>query len=169
MPRHDTHATRTTTDAPPRLVRVRRMAWLLDSSIPVGNFRIGLDPLIGLVPWIGDVFGAGMSTIILYDAARLGIPVHILLKMVGNILVEVVIGTVPLVGDLFDFAWRANVRNLRLIERHYTPVRQERPARRIARAVAVLGAVAIVGALALSFVVLRALWVLIRDFGVGAA
>lgn len=153
--------TRTSTDVHPRLARLRRLAWLLDASIPIGRYRIGLDPLLGLVPGFGDAIGAGMSIIILYDAARLGTPVHVLVRMVGNVLLELVVGAIPVLGDLFDFAWRANERNLRLVERHYDPSRDERPARRIATALAVAAALLFSGVVTLCVLVLHALWQLV--------
>ncbi len=161
--------TRSATEVHPRLTRLRRLAWLLDGSIPLGRYRIGLDPLLGLVPGFGDAIGAGMSIIILYDAARLGTPVHVLVRMVGNVLLELVIGAVPILGDLFDFVWRANERNLRLVERHYDPVRAERPARRIANTLAVVAALLFSGVVTLIVFLLHALWKLIWNAPVTGA
>lgn len=114
-------------DAERRLNRLRRVAWLLDRSIPIGKWRIGLDPIIGLVPGAGDWIGAVLSLYVLYEGARLGVPGHVVTRMAGNILVETIVGAVPVLGDLFDFAWQANIRNLTLIERHYRPELRERP------------------------------------------
>lgn len=147
----------------PRLARLRRLAWLLDRSIAIGPYRIGIDPLVGLIPGMGDALGAGMSIFILYDAARLGTPVHVLARMVGNVLLELVIGAVPIVGDLFDFAWQANQRNLALVERHFDPVRAERPAKRIATGIVVFAALLFSGVVTVCVLVLRALWVIVRD------
>lgn len=121
-----------------RLRRLRWLAWLLDGSIPVGPWRIGLDPLVGLIPGLGDWLGAAASGYIVYEAARLGIPGPILLRMVGNILVETLIGIVPLLGDAFDFAWKANLRNLALIDRHYRGGLSARPSGKIGATVGVL-------------------------------
>lgn len=102
-----------------RLERLRSLAWLLDDSIPLpGGFRIGLDAIIGLVPGLGDAIGALLSAYIINEARRLGAPRSVLMRMTGNVLVEAVIGAVPLAGDLFDAAFKANVRNLALLE-HY--------------------------------------------------
>jgi hypothetical protein len=106
--------------------RIRGLAWLLDRSIPIGRWRVGVDPIIGLVPGAGDWFGALLSLYILYQGARLGMPTHVLGRMAGNILVETIVGAVPVLGDLFDFAWKANMRNLRLVERHYQPHLKDR-------------------------------------------
>lgn len=96
---------------------LRRLARLLDSSIPLpGGYRIGLDGLIGLVPGVGDAVGASVSGYIILRAAQLGVPWPTLLRMTGNVLVDGLIGLIPILGDLFDFAWKANLRNMALLE-----------------------------------------------------
>lgn len=99
---------------------LRRLAGLLDSALPVPGtrWRIGLDGLIGLIPGIGDLAGAALSSYILMKAIRLGVPVGVVLRMLFNILLEMTLGAIPLIGDLFDFGFKANLRNIRLIERH---------------------------------------------------
>jgi hypothetical protein len=109
-----------------RLKRLRALSWLLDRSIPIGRWRIGLDPILGMIPAVGDWVGAVLSLYIVYQAARLGIPARHLARMGGNILLEALVGTVPLLGDLFDFAWQANSRNVTLIERHHRPAARPR-------------------------------------------
>lgn len=97
--------------------RLRRLAWLLDSSIRLpGGYRIGLDGILGLVPGVGDLLAALLSSYIVAEAARLRVPGSVLLRLVSNIGLELVIGLVPVVGDLFDFVFKANERNVRLIE-----------------------------------------------------
>jgi hypothetical protein len=96
--------------------RLRRLAWLLDSSIPLpGGFSIGIDALIGLVPGLGDVIGVVLSSYIVREAAQLGLPKSVLARMVFNVAIEGVIGIVPLFGDLFDAGWKANQRNVTLL------------------------------------------------------
>lgn len=97
--------------------RVERLAWFLDNSIPIPGLdtRIGLDPLLGLFPGIGDTLGALLSSYILAAAARLGAPKSVLLKMAFNIAVDAVLGAFPLLGDLFDMVWKANQRNVKLL------------------------------------------------------
>jgi hypothetical protein len=113
----------------PRLKRIRFMSQLLDNWLRLpGGFRIGLDPIIGLLPGIGDLLGTLLSLILVYDAARLGIPKRVLLQMLGNVLLEALVGDIPLLGDIFDAVWKANIRNLRLVERHYYPTMPERSA-----------------------------------------
>ena len=114
-----------------RLQRLDRLAWILDRSIPVGRFRIGLDPILGLLPGIGDGIGALLSLYLLYEGARLGAPGHVLVRMAGNILIEAILGAIPLLGDVFDFVWQANSRNLRLLHQHHAPGWRERPLRAV--------------------------------------
>jgi hypothetical protein len=101
-----------------RLDRLHGLAHLLDSAIrvPGTGFRFGLDPILGLIPGLGDAVAAAMSGVILLEAARLGVPRRVLLRMAANVIVEVVGGAVPLAGDLFDAAWKANQRNMRLLD-----------------------------------------------------
>jgi hypothetical protein len=100
-----------------RRVRLNRLAWLLDSSIrvPGTDFRIGLDALLGLLPGGGDVAGVLLSGYIVLEAARMGAPGKTLFLMVLNVAVEAFVGVLPLVGDLFDAAWKANQRNVSLL------------------------------------------------------
>lgn len=147
-------------DAAMRLIRLKRLAWFLDRSIPVGRWRIGVDPIIGLLPGAGDWIGALLSLYVFYEGARLGMPRPVLARMAGNILVETIVGAVPVLGDLFDFAWQANTRNMQLIERHYRPELRSRPLGRIwvgAVGFALLVLVVLFGLLYLAFRGLEAL------------
>ena len=123
------------------------MAWLLDNSIPIPgtNWRIGLDALIGLIPGLGDAAGAVFSSYILLEAGKLGASRSTLLRMGANVLIESVVGIVPLIGDLFDAGWKANQRNLRLLERSLeTPALARRRDRGfVAATVVVVGAIGI--------------------------
>jgi hypothetical protein len=97
--------------------RLQSLAWLLDSSIPIPGtrFTIGIDALIGLFPFIGDLIGVLLSSYILSEAARMGAPKAVLMRMAFNVGVEGVVGIVPVAGDVFDAAWKANQRNVRLL------------------------------------------------------
>lgn len=93
-----------------------RLAWLLDECIRLpGGYRIGLDGLIGLIPGIGDLTGGLLASLMLLQAKRLQAPTSLLLTMALNILLDSVVGSIPVAGDLFDFAWKANTRNARLL------------------------------------------------------
>jgi hypothetical protein len=115
------------------LERIKKFAWLLDNSIviPGTRWRIGLDPLFGLIPGLGDLIGAAFSGWILLQAERLGADRATLLRMLWNVVVETVVGAIPLLGDVFDAAWKANAKNVVLVERHLaTPGLQRRQDRR---------------------------------------
>lgn len=108
-----------TADTSERVRRLRSLAWLLDNSIPLpGGYRIGLDPLIGLVPGLGDALGALISAYIVNEARSLGAPGSVLLRMMGNVMIETMVGAIPFAGDLFDAAYKANTRNLALLARY---------------------------------------------------
>lgn len=103
----------------PQPQNVHRLARLLDSSVRLpGGFRIGLDGLLGLIPGVGDFIGGSLSTWIFYQANRQGAPKSLQLRMILNILVDVLLGAIPVVGDLFDFMWKANNKNIALLERY---------------------------------------------------
>ena len=97
--------------------RLARLAWLLDSSIPIPGtrFTIGLDAIVGLIPFIGDLIGVLASSIILAEANRLGVSRAIMTRMAFNVAVEGVVGIVPFIGDLFDAGWKANQKNVALL------------------------------------------------------
>lgn len=103
-----------------RLARLETLATLMDAAlvIPGTNVRIGFDALIGLVPGVGDLISAAVSGFIIVEARRLGAPRWLLARMAGNVAIDAVGGTIPLVGDLFDVAFRANLKNVRLLRRH---------------------------------------------------
>lgn len=102
------------------LAFLRRFVHLLDSSfrIPVIGYRVGLEPLLGLIPFVGDLSGFALSGYVIFRAARLGAPGGLIGRMVVNALIDAAFGSIPVVGDAFDFFWKANRRNLRLFERH---------------------------------------------------
>lgn len=102
------------------LERLEALAQLLDTAlvIPGTNFRFGADAIIGLVPGIGDAITTAISAYIVYEARRLGVPRHVLMRMIGNVALDGLVGAVPLVGDLFDAMWRANIRNVRLLRKY---------------------------------------------------
>jgi hypothetical protein len=102
-----------------RLARLDALAALLDTAIivPGTNVRVGVDALVGLFPVLGDAITTAISLFIVYEARQLGAPNHLIARMLGNVLIDGAVGTVPLVGDAFDVMWRSNVRNMRLLHR----------------------------------------------------
>jgi len=97
-------------------------AGILDNRyrIPGTNIRFGVDFLIGLIPYIGDVVGFSISGLLVVVMARKGASGLALAKMVGNVFIDGALGTIPLLGDLFDLRYRANLRNLKLLKEHYS-------------------------------------------------
>jgi uncharacterized protein DUF4112 len=143
-----------------RVARVRRVAVLWDAAlrIPGTPFAIGLDPILGLAPGLGDALGTGVALWIVLEAARVGTPAATLLRMLANVAIDALIGAIPVAGDLFDFAWKANLRNVELLERHVAePTAARRASTRWIVAVGVTLALLLAGVVALGAVALRAL------------
>lgn len=109
-----------------RLKRLRSFSRLLDSAIPLpGGYRIGLDGLLGLIPGFGDAAGGVAASYIIIEAAYLGASRATLLHMLFNVLLEAMVGLIPVLGDLFDFVWKANEKNLSLLEKQLQSPRPE--------------------------------------------
>jgi hypothetical protein len=104
----------------PSVERLRSLTRLLDTAfqVPGTRIRFGLDALIGIVPGIGDAIGAVFSAVIVFQAARLGASKATLVRMMANVALDTIVGEIPLLGDLFDAGWKANTRNLALLEAH---------------------------------------------------
>lgn len=103
----------------PALRRVKAVARLLDDAVrvPGTDYRVGVDPVLGLLPAYGDLVSAGLSLYIVAEAANLGVPLTTIVRMLGNVGLDAAVGTVPVIGTLFDAVWKANQRNVRLLER----------------------------------------------------
>lgn len=142
------------------LARLQRLAWLMDKSIPLpGGFRIGADGLIGIVPVVGDLVTAGVSSYIIAEAARMKVPKSVLLRMGLNVLIDFVVGAIPFAGDLFDFVFKANVRNIALLESYLhkpTPTRTQ--SRWVVAAVVLFIALAAVAAVTIVIKLTQFLW-----------
>lgn len=100
--------------------RIETLELLLERSftIPGINRPVGLDAIVGLMPVVGDVVTAVMGAYIIWEARNLGMPKWKLWRMMGNLGVDTALGAIPLVGDAFDFLFRSNTRNLRIIRKH---------------------------------------------------
>jgi hypothetical protein len=124
-----------------RLARARVLSRALDSAIgiPGTSIRVGLDPLIGLIPGLGDVAGAALSGYIVLIGIRLGVSRSVVARMLANIAIDTVGGSLPVLGDLLDAGWKSNNMNVALIERHMASPDATRRASRL-----MIGGVAIV-------------------------
>jgi hypothetical protein len=116
MPPGDTVAR----DRAATIAEFERVSRLLDSQwrIPGTSMRFGIDPLVGLVPGLGDVATGLVSAYIVVMAKRLGLPSHVMARMIGNVALDVVVGSIPLLGSVFDLFYKANRRNFRLLQEH---------------------------------------------------
>ena len=103
-----------------RVERIRQAARVLDAAIPIPGTRysFGIDAVIGLVPGLGDAVGVVFASVILYQAFRLGASKRLLTRMLYNVGVDGLLGAIPLLGDWHDVVWKANVKNVDLLERH---------------------------------------------------
>ena len=120
--------------------RLRTLARVQDElfRIPGTRIRFGLDALIGLIPGAGDVFTSGVSVYVLLEATRMGASPSVIARMAGNILLDLLFGAIPLLGDVFDVGWKANIRNVRLLERFAVDPRGVRRGSRLMLVAAVL-------------------------------
>jgi hypothetical protein len=109
-----------------RLAGLRRIAELLDNAflVPGTSYRVGIDPIIGLLPGIGDLISPLFTIGMLLHARELGVPKVIQARMLINAAIDALGGAVPILGDLFDFAWKSNDKNLALLEFHAREERQ---------------------------------------------
>ncbi len=145
---------------PPSLEKLSR---LMDSSIRLpGGYRIGWDGIIGLVPGIGDAVGLGISLYILFGAQRAGASSATLARMAANVGIETLLGSVPVLGDLFDFVFKANNRNMRLLQNQIAmPEKTDKRSKRSLYLVALVLLVVVILLIALFVRVISALFGLI--------
>jgi hypothetical protein len=125
---------------PKDLVALRRFAFLMDEAfrVPGTRMRLGADALLGLIPGIGDVIGAVLSSWVIAGALRHRVPPLVIGRMVLNVAVDLIFGAIPLAGDLFDFLFEENMMNMRLLEKHRD---RRRPPRSASQIALVLGAI----------------------------
>lgn len=144
---------------PQDLVALRKFAFLMDEAftVPGTRFRFGVDALVGLIPGLGDVVGGVLSTWILVGAVRHRVPATVIARMTLNILIDLFFGAVPVAGDVFDFLWEENMKNMRLLEKH----RNRRREPRSAAVMAVIGVVILVILVAISLSLVAAIIALI--------
>ena len=149
MPKNTTASSAKNKEKLETLKQLRSLTHTLDNAfeIPGVGYRVGWDAIIGLVPGIGDAIMLVPSGYIVYQAYRLGAPRSTLTRMVFNLGLETVVGSVPLIGDLFDATWKSNARNLYLLEQHLGPTDEvvfERPSN-TTPLLLLLGVLAIIG------------------------
>ena len=108
-----------------RIEALRRLQWFLDEAfrVPGTSIRVGWDPIIGLVPWAGDVLTALLSCAIVFQAHQMRLPRIVQLRMLMNVAIDLLIGAIPGVGDAADAFWKSNTMNMALLDRHAAEVR----------------------------------------------
>ena len=123
-----------------RLVHIERLARLMDSEyqIPGTKFRFGLDPIVGLIPGFGNMATSLVSCALVWTMLRHGASGNVTARMALNVAIDSLIGAIPIVGNVFDFAFRSNQRNVELLRRHYQEGAYQGSGRGIVAAVAVL-------------------------------
>jgi hypothetical protein len=133
-----------------------KIAYVMDGLIPIGPWTIGLDGILGLVPGLGDLAGALIGMLIVLRAVQAGVPRVVIARMMTNIAIDTFVGSIPLLGDAFDFMYKSNAKNLRLYETALNAGRSRSEAARhwgffiaLFAAVAVFIAIVVMGALAL--------------------
>ncbi|NDJ17607.1 DUF4112 domain-containing protein [Myxacorys almedinensis] len=112
------------------LSKLRTISHVLDNAIalPGTRYRVGLDPVLGLLPGGGDMIGAILSIYMVWESAQLGVPPATVTKMVSNLVLDAALGSFPVVGDFFDATWKANSKNLSLLEAHLNAPNVEKKA-----------------------------------------
>jgi len=141
-----------------KLQSLDKLAWLLDSSIkiPGTNRTIGLDGIIGLIPGIGDAFAGMLSAYIIIKALIMGLPIFVIAQMIVNMIIEGVIGAIPFFGDIFDFIFKSNRRNVRLMRNYFEDPKET----------AERSASSVIGLLVvLFFVFLMTIWLIFKVLG----
>lgn len=103
------------------LIWIERLAVLLDSkfTIPGTRIKYGLDPILGLLPIVGDLTSFAISGALLFFMARHGASRKVIILMIGNLIIDTILGAIPLIGNIFDFSYKANSRNIKLLKKHY--------------------------------------------------
>ncbi|MFZ1529009.1 MAG: DUF4112 domain-containing protein, partial [Ferruginibacter sp.] len=104
----------------PRLGMVRRVSRLMDEEFSIGGFRFGLDPILNFIPVAGDLAGYLVSASLILTILKHGASGKLVLKMMANATLDALVGAIPLLGWVFDFAFKANTRNVKLLNEYYT-------------------------------------------------
>jgi len=141
--------------------RLRRLSHLLDNAIPIPGtgYRVGIDPILGLLPGGGDTVAGALGAYIIVEAARMGLPREVVGQMVGNIVFDSLVGIVPVLGDLFDVGWKANVKNIALLEKHLHLTQHNRKSDRLFLfGLIILLTLIVIGFATLTVLIIRWLW-----------
>lgn len=114
-----------------RLRTIEAVSKLLDSQFKIGNFRFGLDPILNLIPFAGDTSTALVSVILVYTMRKHGASNQLIVKMLGNVAIDFLLGAIPLFGWIFDFYFKANDKNVSFLKEHYAEGKHSGSAKRL--------------------------------------
>ena len=133
-------------DSKGNLERLRSLSYLLDEAIPIPgtSYRIGIDPLIGLFPGAGDYLSAAFSAYIILESAKMGASKATLSRMLMNVVVDTLVGNIPLLGDFFDATWKGNSKNMELLENYINSPKEREKTDWLFIIVIILGLIGIV-------------------------
>jgi hypothetical protein len=146
---------------------LRHLSTLMDSQFRLGGFRFGLDGLLGLIPGVGDVVTTGISIYIIAEAARLGCSPATLVRMALNLAFENIVDMVPILGNVFDFLWKANTRNIVLLEKHLAdPLHTTHQSRAVLLTVVLSLLGVLFGSLYVTYLIIKAFLVAVQSLGV---
>lgn len=140
--------------------KVARLTKLMDKqfSIPGTNFRFGLDGLLGLIPGVGDISTFAVSCYLLTLMAKNGASGYVMARMVLNVLIDAIIGSIPFIGDLFDFAFKANSRNMRLMQEHFVEGRHRGGAWKVIVPIVIILLLIVIGGIWLAWTAISSLF-----------
>ncbi|AHF14381.1 DUF4112 domain-containing protein [Niabella soli] len=139
----------------PRLKTVQRISKLMDEQFAVGGFRFGLDPLLNLIPVVGDISGYFISIGLIITMLQYGASGKLVTKMIINASLDALVGAIPVLGWFFDFAYKANVKNVKLLTEHYTEGKHKGSAKSVILPVLLIAGVVLVLVIFISVKVLQ--------------
>ena len=145
---------------------LRNLSTLMDSQFRLGGFRFGLDGLLGLIPGVGDVVTTGISIYIIAEAARLGCSPYTLVRMALNLAFENLADMIPIFGNVFDFLWKANSRNITLLDKHLAdPLHTTHQSRGVLLMVVLSLLGVLFGSLYVTYLIIKAFLIAVQGLG----
>lgn len=139
----------------PRLRMIKTVSKLMDEQFTIGGFKFGLDPLLNLIPIAGDVGSYLVSVVLVLTMVQHGVSGKVAMKMIGNITLDALVGAIPFLGWIFDFTFKANTRNVKILTEHYTQGKHRGSAKPVIIATVIILLIVLIGIAYLSFILLR--------------
>ena len=148
----------------PKLKHLEKISRLMDSkfTVPGTKFKFGVDPVLGLIPGVGDALTFGVSSYLIYHMYRYGASNKLVVLMMLNVIVDTVIGSIPVLGGIFDFFYKANDRNVRLMKQYYEEGRHRGSGKWIIIVAVILFLAIFAGVIYLIYLLLSWLWMLVQ-------